>query len=63
LFDGPLIALMAHLPRFAREARFAALTVIGAAVYFPALGFGLWLTRAMPAPLVRRVRRILRLAP
>ena len=39
------------------------LTVIGAAVYFPALGFGLWLTRAMPATLVTRARRMLRLAP
>ena len=63
LCDGPLIALMAHLPRFAREARFVALTAIGAAVYFPALGFGLWLTRAMPTTLVRRARRMLRLAP
>jgi putative peptidoglycan lipid II flippase len=62
LFDGPLIALMAHLPRFAREARFVALTVIGVVVYFPALVFGLWLTRALPATLVRRVRRIFRLA-
>ena len=44
LADGPLIALMAHLPRFAREARFAALIVIGAAAYFPALILALWLT-------------------
>ena len=62
LADGPLIALMSHLPRFAREARFAALTVIGAAVYFAALGAGLWLTRAMPTALLRRARRALRLA-
>jgi putative peptidoglycan lipid II flippase len=63
LFDGPLIALMAHLPRFAREARLASLTGIGTVVYFAALGLGLWLTRAMPATLVRRARRMLRLAP
>jgi putative peptidoglycan lipid II flippase len=63
LFDGPLIALMAHLPRVAREARFVALTLIGAAVYFSALGFGLWLTRAMPRTVLNRARRMLRLAP
>jgi putative peptidoglycan lipid II flippase len=62
LFDGPLMALMAHLPRFAREARLAALTVIGAAVYFAALGAGLMLTNAMPADLLKRTRRALRLA-
>ena len=62
LFDGPLMALMAHLPRFAREARLAALTVIGAAVYFAALGAGLMLTHAMPADLVKRARRALGLA-
>ena len=62
LFDGPLIALMAHLPRFAREARLAALTVIGAAVYFAALGAGLMLTNAMPADVLKRARRALRLA-
>ena len=62
LADGQLIALMSHLPRFAREARLAALIAIGAAVYFAALGFGLWLTRAMPAALLKRARRALRLA-
>jgi hypothetical protein len=61
LFDGPLVALMAHLPRFAREARLAALTAIGGAVYFLALGAGLWLTRAMPAALLKRAQRALRL--
>jgi hypothetical protein len=33
--------------------------VIGAAVYFPALGAGLWLTRAMPEALLKRARRAL----
>ena len=47
LADGPLVQLMAHLPRFAREARLVALTAIGVAVYFPALGAGLV---ADPAP-------------
>ena len=63
LFDGPLVALMAHLPRFAREARFAALTLIGAAAYFPALILGLWLTGAVPEALLRRARRAFRLRP
>ncbi len=40
LADGPLVALAAHLPRFAREARLAALISIGAVVYF-ALGAGI----------------------
>ena len=62
LADAPLVGLMAHLPRFAREARFAALTVVGAAVYFVALGVGLWLTGAMPAAFLNRARRALRLA-
>jgi putative peptidoglycan lipid II flippase len=62
LADGPLIALMSHLPRFAREARLAALTVIAAAVYFAALGLGLWVTRAMPTVLLKRAQRALRLA-
>jgi putative peptidoglycan lipid II flippase len=62
LADGPLVALAAHLPRFARETRLAALISIGGAVYFLALGAGLWLTRAMPAGLLRRARRALRLA-
>jgi putative peptidoglycan lipid II flippase len=61
LFDGPLVAVMAHLPRFAREARLAALVAIGAAAYFLALGFGLWLTRALPVALLKRVQRALRL--
>ena len=62
LADGPLIALMSHLPRLAREARFAALAVIGAAVYFAALGAGLQLTHAMPAALLKRALGALRLA-
>jgi hypothetical protein len=61
LADGPLMALVAHLPRFAREARLAGLIAIGGAVYFLALGAGLWLTRAMPATLLRRALRVLRL--
>ena len=51
LADGPLVALSAHLPRFAREARLVGLIVIGALVYFAALGLGLWLTGAMPTTL------------
>jgi putative peptidoglycan lipid II flippase len=58
LFDGPLVELTAHLPRFAREARFAALTLVGAATYFPALILGLWLTGAVPSALLRRARRV-----
>jgi hypothetical protein len=53
---------MAHLPRFAREARLLALTATGVAVYFLALGAGLWLTRAMPAALLKRALGALRLA-
>ncbi len=62
LADEKLVAATSHLPRFAREARFAGLTVIGAIVYFVALGGGLWLTRALPTALLRRARRALRLA-
>jgi putative peptidoglycan lipid II flippase len=62
LVDGPLLTFMAHLPRFGREARLAALTVIGKVVYFGALGVGLSLTGAAPAPLLRRARRALRRA-
>ena len=62
LADGRLAALMEHLPRFAREARLAALTAIGVAVYFPALGAGLRLTRAVPATLLKRALGALRLA-
>jgi hypothetical protein len=53
---------MAHLPRFAREARLLALIAIGVAVYFPALGAGLWLTQAMPAAVLKRALGVLRLA-
>jgi putative peptidoglycan lipid II flippase len=59
LADGSLIALMSHLPRFVREARLAALTMIGAGVYFAALALGLWLTHALPAALLERARRTL----
>ena len=38
------------------------LIAIGAVVYFAALGLGLWLTGAMPATLLSRARRALRLA-
>ena len=62
LADGPLAQLMEHLPRFAREARLAALTAVGVAVYFPALLAGLRLTRAMPASLLKRALAALRLA-
>jgi putative peptidoglycan lipid II flippase len=62
LADGPLVALMEHLPRFAREARLAALTAVGVAVYFPALGAGLRLTHAVPASLLKRALSALRLA-
>jgi putative peptidoglycan lipid II flippase len=60
--DGPLVVLVAHLPRFAREARLMGLIAIGAFVYFAALGIGLWLTGAMPTTFLRRARRALRLA-
>jgi putative peptidoglycan lipid II flippase len=62
LADGPLALLVAHLPRFGREARLLALTAIGVAVYFPALGAGLWLTQALPAALLKRALGALRLA-
>ena len=62
LADGPLVTLVAHLPRFAREARLMGLIAIGTLVYFAALGLGLWLTGAMPASLLRRAQRALRLA-
>ncbi len=56
------MALTAHLPRLAREARLASLAAIGGAVYFLALGAGLWLTRAAPAGLFKRALGVLRLA-
>jgi putative peptidoglycan lipid II flippase len=62
LADGPLAALMAHLPHFAREARLAALATIGAAVYFPALGAGLWVGRALPTKLLKRALGAFRIA-
>jgi hypothetical protein len=63
VFDGPLTALTAHLPRLAREARLGALIVVGAAAYFPALALGLWLTGAVPRAVLNRARRMLRLVP
>jgi hypothetical protein len=57
LAGGPLLTLVAPLPRLAREARLAALTAIGIVVYFGALGLGLWLTGAIPTALLRRARR------
>ncbi|MBV8794873.1 MAG: polysaccharide biosynthesis C-terminal domain-containing protein, partial [Hyphomicrobiales bacterium] len=60
LADGPLVMLLTHLPRFAREARLVGLTAIGVVIYFGALGLGLWLTGAMPTTLLRRARRALR---
>jgi putative peptidoglycan lipid II flippase len=62
LADGLLVRLVAHLPRFAREARLLALIAIGVAVYFPALGAGLWLTQAMPGAVLKRALGVLRLA-
>jgi putative peptidoglycan lipid II flippase len=59
LAGGPLLTLVAPLPRLAREARLAALTAIGIVVYFGALGLGLWLTGAIPTALLRRARRAL----
>jgi putative peptidoglycan lipid II flippase len=55
--DAPLTAFVGRLPHLAREARLVALTTIGALVYFGALGLGLWLTGAIPAALIRRMRR------
>ena len=54
LADGPLVSITGHLPHFGREARLAALTVIGVVVYFAALGAGLSLTGAGPANLIGR---------
>ena len=46
LADQPLVSALSHLPRFARETRLVVLTVIGVAVYFPALAAGMWLAGA-----------------
>jgi putative peptidoglycan lipid II flippase len=62
LADAPLAKLLAHLPRFAREAQLLALTAIGVVVYFSALGAGLSLTQAMPAALLKRALGALGLA-
>jgi putative peptidoglycan lipid II flippase len=62
LADPGLTAALAPLPRFAREARLLILAVIGVAVYFPALGLALALTGAIPAGLLARAMRMLRLA-
>jgi len=42
--------------------RLLGLTAIGGLVYFAALSLGLWLTGAMPAALLGRVRRAFRMA-
>ena len=60
LADPPLISALARLPRFAREARFLILAIIGVAVYFPALAAGMWLAGAAPSDLLGRTRRALR---
>jgi putative peptidoglycan lipid II flippase len=62
LADAPLIAALAHLPRFAREVRLLMLAIIGVAVYFPALALGLSLTGVAPVGLVGRAMRMVRLA-
>jgi putative peptidoglycan lipid II flippase len=62
LADEALVSALSHLPRFAREARLAALAVIGVAVYFPALAAGLWLAGAAPRDLFGRTRRALKRA-
>jgi putative peptidoglycan lipid II flippase len=49
LADAPLISVLAHLPRFARETRLLLLAVVGFAVYFPTLAAGLAMTGATPA--------------
>ncbi len=61
LADAPLISALAPL-RFARETRLLILTVIGVAVYFPALAAGLALTGATPVGLLSRAMRTLKLA-
>jgi len=61
LADTGLVSALAHI-RFARETRLALLTVLGVAVYFPALGLGLALTGAAPAGVLARAMRTLRLA-
>src|SRR5271166_5739625 len=61
LADAPLISALASL-RFARETRLLILTVVGVAVYFPALALGLALTGATPVGLLGRAMRMLRLA-
>jgi putative peptidoglycan lipid II flippase len=60
LADGPLVGFVAHLPRFAREARLVGLTAIGGLIYCAALSLGLRLTGAMPDAVLRRARRALR---
>ncbi len=62
LADAPLIALLSGLPRFAREVRLLILAAIGVAVYFPALGVGLWLTGAAPPDSLGRALRAVKLS-
>jgi putative peptidoglycan lipid II flippase len=61
LADPALVSALAHM-RFARETRLVLLAILGGAVYFPALGFGLALTGAAPAGVLGRAMRTLRLA-
>src|SRR5271166_3879742 len=61
LADAPLASALAGM-RFARETRLLILTVLGVAVYFPALGLGLRATNALPMGVVGRAMRTLRLA-
>ena len=61
LADTQLIAALAHV-RFSREIRLAILTMIGVAVYFPALALGLGLSGAAPSGLLGRVLRATRFA-
>ncbi len=58
----PALAFALGPVRFAREIRLAILTMLGVAVYFPALAAGLGLTGAAPAGVVRRALRAARLA-
>ncbi len=61
LAEPGLTALLGPV-RFGRELKLAALTVLGVAVYFPALAAGLGLTGATPPALLRRALRAARLA-
>ena len=60
LAEEPLVSALSHLPRFGREARLFVLTIIGIAVYFPALAAGMWLAGAAPKDIFGRMRRVSR---